>query len=284
MTVLGDKLQEALDIKKEDINSYVWKGPRINGVQEEFKLIAADYDTLKKWYNRCITMLNNTDVHTPGRLVLVNIIDDQIARCRAELLMRWLRKEKQYTNIKCLQDLRQIIANNKEILTPETIKTYPICEVMSGLPIEFQTVSVGKVLDACMDLLGVFDCSHVTRNFIVKMGLWFTPQELQNELCQRDPNTGKPRNRLEVVREILKVDPAIRLRISETGLTFNEFKAIFNIQKDKYSSYSSEQLNVLANKILYRLQNQCEEQAKQWQDKANEIAKVANIKGWDVTR
>ena len=284
MTVLGDKLQEALDIKKEDINSYVWKGPRVNGVQEEFKLIDADYDTLKKWYNRCITMLNNTDVHTPGRLVLVNIIDDQIARCRAELLMRWLRKEKQYTNIKCLQDLRQIIANNKEILTPETIKTYPICEVMSGLPIEFQTVSVGNVLDACMDLLGVFDCSHVTRNFIVKMGLWFTPQELQNELCQRDPNTGKPRNRLEVVREILKVDPAIRLRISETGLTFNEFKAIFNIQKDKYSSYSSEQLNVLANKILYRLQNQCEEQAKQWQDKANEIAKVANIKGWDVTR
>ena len=284
MTVLGDKLQEALDIKKEDINSYVWKGPRINGVQEEFKLIDADYDTLKKWYNRCITMLNNTDVHTPGRLVLVNIIDDQIARCRAELLMRWLRKEKQYTNIKCLQDLRQIIANNKEVLTPETIKTYPICEVMSGLPIEFQTVSVGNVLDACMDLLGVFDCSHVTRNFIVKMGLWFTPQELQNELCQRDPNTGKPRNRLEVVREILKVDPAIRLRISETGLTFNEFKAIFNIQKDKYSSYSSEQLNVLANKILYRLQNQCEEQAKQWQDKANEIAKVANIKGWDVTR
>lgn len=284
MTVLGDKLQEALDIKKEDVNSYVWKGPRINGVQEEFKLIDADYDTLKKWYNRCITMLNNTDVHTPGRLVLVNIIDDQIARCRAELLMRWLRKEKQYTNIKCLQDLRQIIANNKDVLTPETIKTYPICEVMSGLPIEFQTVSVGNVLDACMDLLGVFDCSHVTRNFIVKMGLWFTPQELQNELCQRDPNTGKPRNRLEVVREILKVDPAIRLQISETGLTFNEFKAIFNIQKDKYSSYSSEQLNVLANKILYRLQNQCEEQAKQWQDKANEIAKVANIKGWDVTR
>lgn len=284
MTVLGDKLQEALDVKKEDVNSYVWKGPRVNGVQEEFKLIDADYDILKKWYNRCITMLNNTDVHTPGRLVLVNIIDDQIARCRAELLMRWLRKEKQYTNIKCLQDLRQIIANNKEVLTPETIKTYPICEVMSGLPIEFQTVSVGNVLDACMDLLGVFDCSHVTRNFIVKMGLWFTPQELQNELCQRDPNTGKPRNRLEVVREILKVDPAIRLRISETGLTFNEFKAIFNIQKDKYSSYSSEQLNVLANKILYRLQNQCEEQAKQWQDKANEIAKVANIKGWDVTR
>lgn len=56
------------------------------------------------------------------------------------------------------------------------------------------------------------------------------------------------------------------------------------LQKNKYSSYTSEQLTVLANKILYRLQLQCEEQANQWLEKANEIAKVANVKGWDVTR
>ena len=56
------------------------------------------------------------------------------------------------------------------------------------------------------------------------------------------------------------------------------------LQKNKYSSYTSEQLTVLASKILYRLQLQCEDQAKQWEDKAAEIAKVANIKGWDVTR
>lgn len=103
-------------------------------------------------------------------------------------------------------------------------------------------------------------------------------------MYQKDPDTGKPKNRLELVRDYLKVDPSIKLRISETGLTYSEFKAIYMLQKNKYSSYTSEQLTVLANKILYRLQLQCEEQANQWLEKANEIAKVANVKGWDVTR
>ena len=35
MTVLGDKLREALSDKANDVNSYVWKGPKVNGVQEE---------------------------------------------------------------------------------------------------------------------------------------------------------------------------------------------------------------------------------------------------------
>lgn len=284
MTVLGDELQKALNEKKNDVNSYVWKGPRVNGVQEEFKLMDANYDTLKKWYDRCQQMLYNTDVHTPGRKTLIKVIDEQIAKCRAELLLRWLKKEKQYTNIKCLEDLRAIISNNKEILTPEAIKTYPISEVMNGLPIEFQTVSIKYVLDACIDLLGVLDTSHITRNFIIKMGLWFTPQELQEDLYQKDPDTGKPRNRLELVREYLQVDPNIKLRISETGLTYGEFKSIYMLQKNKYSSYTSEQLNTLANKVLYRLQMQCEDQARQWEEKADEINRVAAIKGWNVTR
>ena len=116
------------------------------------------------------------------------------------------------------------------------------------------------------------------------MGLWFTPQELQEDLYQKDPDTGKPRNRLELVREYLQVDPNIKLRISETGLTYGEFKYIYMLQKNKYSSYTSEQLNTLANKVLYRLQMQCEDQARQWEEKAAEINKVAAIKGWNVTR
>ena len=284
MTVLGDELTKAFNEKKNDINSYIWKGPRVNGVQAEYKLVDADYDTLKTWYNKCQQMLYNKDVHTPGRKTLINIINDQILRCRAELLLRWLRKEKQYTNIKCLEDLRTIISNNKDVLTPEAIKTYPIKEVMDGLPLEYQDVPIKYVLDSCLDLGGVLDTSHITRNFIIKLGLWFTPQELQNDLYQKDPDTGKPKNRLELVRDSLKVDPSIKLRISETGLTYSEFKAIYMLQKNKYSSYTSEQLTVLASKILYRLQLQCEDQAKQWEDKSAEIAKVANIKGWDVTR
>ena len=99
-------------------------------------------------------------------------------------------------------------------------------------------------------------------------------------MYQKDPDTGKPKNRLELVRDYLKVDPSIKLRISETGLTYSEFKAIYMLQKNKYSSYTSEQLTVLANKILYRLQLQCEEHANQWLEKANEIAKEVIRGNW----
>jgi len=286
MTILGDKLQEAINEKKEDINSYVWKGPRDKktGEQKEYPMIEATYDQLKEWYNKCQQMLYNNDVRTPGRKTLIGIINEQIARCRAELFVRWLRAEKQYSNTKCLEDLRSFINNNKDVFTPEVLKKASICEAMSGVPLEFQTVSIKYVLDACLDLGGVLDNSHITRNFIIKMGLWFTNQELQNDLYKKDPDTGKPVNRLELVRDYLKVDPSIKLRISETGLTYNEFKSIYMLQKNKYSSYTSEQLTVLANKILYRLQLQCEEQAKQWEEKITEINKVAASKGWDVTR
>jgi hypothetical protein len=35
---------------------------------------------------------------------------------------------------------------------------------------------------------------------------------------------------------------------------------------------------------LYRFQDQCAKQAQQWLDKEEEIKKVAESKGWDVTR
>ena len=80
MTVLGDKLREALNDKANDVNSYVWKGPKVNGVQEEIKLVDADYDQLKRFYNHCEQMLYNSDTKNPGRLTLLDIVSDQIQR------------------------------------------------------------------------------------------------------------------------------------------------------------------------------------------------------------
>ena len=49
MTVLGDKLQKALNAN--NVNNYVWKGPKnANGIQEEIKLINCSYnDRIIKW-------------------------------------------------------------------------------------------------------------------------------------------------------------------------------------------------------------------------------------------
>ena len=289
MTVLGDKLGEALSAKANDINNFVWKGPKVNGIQEEIRLVDADFYQLQKFYNHCNEMLYNKDSKYPGRVVLKDIVQDQIQRCRAELLIRWLRSEKQYTTTNCLEDLRAIISNNKEELTQEVIKTYAIGNIMNGLPIEFERVPISLVMDACLDSLGVLDNSHLTLNFIVKMGLWFTPQEMQKPvseggLYKKDPETGKAVNRLEVVTKELRLNPSISLRIDNTGLSYAEFRSMCRLKRDKYANLTSDQLRLLSNKVLYRFQDQCEMQAKQWQDKIAEILKVAESKGWDVTR
>ena len=289
MTVLGDKLGEALIAKANDINNFVWKGPKVNGVQEEIRLVDADFYQLQKFYNHCNEMLYNKDSKYPGRVVLKDIVQDQIQRCRAELLIRWLRSEKQYTTTNCLEDLRAIISNNKEELTQDIIKTYAIGNIMNGLPIEFERVPISLVMDACLDSLGVLDNSHLTLNFIVKMGLWFTPQEMQKPVAEgglykKDPETGKAVNRLEVVTKELRLNPSISLRIDNTGLSYAEFRSMCRLKRDKYANLTSDQLRLLSNKVLYRFQDQCEMQAKQWQDKIAEILKVAESKGWDVTR
>lgn len=284
MTVLGDKLREALNDKANDVNSYVWKGPKVNGVQEEIKLVDADYDQLKRFYNHCEQMLYNSDTKNPGRLTLLDIVSDQIQRCRAELLIRWLRAEKQYTNTRCLEDLRITIKNNKEILTNETIKVYPIGNILNGIPVEFREVPVSLVMDACLDSLGLFDNSHLTLNFIVKMGLWFTQQEMQKDLYRKDPVTGKAVNRLLVVSKELRLNPSISLKICDTGLSYAEFRSMCRLKRDKYANLTSDQLRLLSSKVLYRFQNQCESQAKQWKDRMEKIKKVAELKGWDITR
>lgn len=294
MSVLGDALQEALNANS--INTYVWKGPKNpNGVQEEVRLIDCNYDQLHKFYKHCMQMLYNTDSKNPGRITLLSIVQDQIQRCRAELLIRYLRKEKEYTPQRCLEDLRGIRAKNKDILTDEAIKTYPIGRVINGLPIEFNDVPFDLVMNACLDILGVLDTSHLTLNFIVKMGLYFTQQEMQQPvnklygdnkhgLYEKDPETGKAKNRLDVIKRELKLNPAINLRICNTGLNYNEFRSMYYLKRDKYSNLTTDQLKLLSNKVLYRFQELCNTQAEQWKTKINEINEVAAHKGWDVTR
>ena len=282
MTVLGDELAKKLAEKANDINNFIWKGPKVNGIQEEYRLVDCSFEELQKYYKHCYEMLHNTNKKNPGRLVLVDIVQDQIQRCRAELLIRWLRLEKSYSATRCLEDLRTIINNNPD-LNQETIKTYKIGQVMQGLPLEFEQIPIGLVMDACLDCLGVFDSSHITLNFIIKLGFWFTPQEMQ-ELYKKDLNTGKAVNRLAVIREKHNIDPKYMLRIDSTGLTYQEFKYMLDLKRDKYSNIASNPLKILSNKVLYRYQELCVAQAKPWQDKMNEILKVAEFKGWDVTR
>lgn len=272
----------------KNIEEYIWKGPKLNGEQKEIRLIDCDPDELQKHYNHCMEMLYNTNTRMPGRLTLIKIIEKQIQSCRAELLIRWLRLEKHYTYQQCYEDIRSLIANHNkrkdDKITPDMVEKLPI-SVLMEVPSEYKRVSVELVMKACMYALGVLDTSHITLNFLVKLGIFLTQQEMQKELFERDPETGKVRNRLELIKQREGLNSAIRLEVTETGLSYAEFSQMLrmNGKRDKYENFTTAQLKILSEKVLYRFQLRCEEQAKQWEQKAAEIKEVFEYKGWPLT-
>lgn len=288
MTEFGDKLNEALN-KKKDVNSYIWKDAKENDQQLEHRLVDFDQRTLQSKFDLCEQMLYNTDSKHPGRLVLLNIINDQILRCRAELLVRWIRQTHECTSAMLLESIKTMISNNKDRLTSSTIKTISIGDIMSGIDDpDYRKVPISLVMDACMDFLGIFDKSHLTFSFILRMGLWFSRQEMQTPveeggLYKKDPATGKVMNRLKLIKTLHRLNPEIVLNINPTGLTYSEFKYMCDLHTDKYCNLTTNQLKLLSTKILYRFQKQCEMQAQQWMDKIEEIKEVAEHKGYVLT-
>lgn len=281
MTIIRERLEEAIASKKADIKSFVWKGEKkeINGVltQEEIRLIDADENQLKKFYNHCMSMLYNEDKQNPGRYLLLNIIKDQIERCNCELFLRWLEQEKGKPRFTFLSDIRTILDNNKDSI-PDT-KSVPISAIVGGCPDEFKDIPISLVIEDCIDRLGYFNKQHITLSFIVKQGLWFTQQELK-DLTERNED-GTIKDRIEVVKERLglKLKPNINLYITPKGLTFGQLKAMLLLRSKKYSELTTDQLKTLRNVILFALSDEVRFHINQWESRITQLKEVAKFKG-----
>ena len=281
MTIIRERLEEAIASKKADIKSFVWKGEKkeVNGVltQEEIRLIDADENQLKKFYNHCMSMLYNQDKQNPGRYLLLDIIKDQIARCNCELFLRWLEQEKGKPRFTFLSDVRTILDNNKDSI-PDT-KSVPISAIVGGCPDEFKEIPISLIIDGCIDRLGYFNKQHITLSFIVKQGLWFTQQELK-DLTERNED-GTIKDRIEVVKERLGLElkPNINLYITPKGLTFGQLKAMLLLRSKKYSELTTDQLKTLRNVILFALSDEVRFHINQWESRITQLKEVAKFKG-----
>ena len=281
MTIIRERLEEAIASKKADIKSFVWKGEKkeVNGVltQEEIRLIDADEYQLKRFYNHCMSMLYNEDKQNPGRYLLLNIIKDQIERCNCELFLRWLEQEKGKPRFTFLSDIRTILDNNKDSI-PDT-KSVPISAIVGGCPDEFKDIPISLVIEDCIDRLGYFNKQHITLSFIVKQGLWFTQQELK-DLTERNED-GTIKDRIEVVKERLglKLKPNINLYITPKGLTFGQLKAMLLLRSKKYSELTTDQLKTLRNVILFALSDEVRFHINQWESRITQLKEVAEFKG-----
>lgn len=287
MTVLGDKFAEAINAKNNDIRTFVWRGAKeiVNGekVQTEIKLIDATPEQLNKFYAHCKSMLYSNDKVNPGRYVLLGLIKEQRAKCNAELYLRYLEDgnpengRARYPRFSYLQDLREFLNNNKEVFPREIWKEVPITEATNGIPEEFTNLSIDMVLDACLDTLGRFEKKHITLNFITKLGLWFEPQEMK-DLTEKGEN-GKTRDRLEVIRERLNLKNTTKLRLDPKGLNYCEFRAMVSLKSKKYSDLTTDQLLTLRDKVLFRLEDEVNFHASQWEARMEQIRKVAESRG-----
>lgn len=162
MTVLKEKLTEAINAKNNDVNSFVWKlaKNKSTGVQEEIKLIEATQEQLQQFYNHCNSMLYSKDKLNPGRYTLLDIIQDQRNKCNVEIFLRKLetgaicKDGRSYPRYLYRQDLRSFLDSNKEQFPYSEWKNISIATCTNGLSREFERISIDTVMSACLDQLG----------------------------------------------------------------------------------------------------------------------------------
>ena len=290
MGVLGEKLTQAINEHENNVENFIWKGPKkeVNGVrvQEEVRLMDATPEQLNKFYAHCMSMLYSNDKKNPGRTILLDIIKRQRQKCNAELYLRWLENKYQ-TNIPDVRkpyprflynsDIREALEANKDSIPNEEYAVTPITVLTDGVPMEFRDVTIHDVLLGAVGVLGLFDRSHISLSFITKMGVWLTDKEM-NELLERDKD-GKARNRIDVIKERFNLRKDIKLYPNENGLSYTELRAMLNLKTKKYSELTTDQLLVLRDKVLFRFEDEVRFHISQWEDIINKIKRVAEIKG-----
>lgn len=278
-TIMREKLTEAIDAKNNDIKSFVWKFARkSNGTQEEIKLMDATPEQLNQFYAHCKSMLYSTDKNNPGRYTLLDIIKDQRDKCNVELYLRKLN-EGAFTNVESYprhlycQDIRQCIHMNKEFFPNDKLDEISIATITGGVPAEFARLSIDQVLSGCLDQLGIFDSKHITFSFILNLGIYVSAEE-KKELTEKDKD-GKTRNILEVIKERLNLRPSVHLVVKPTGLNYSELRAMLNLRSKKYSDMTTDQLTILRNKVLFRLEQEIDYHITSWEARMLQIEKVA---------
>ena len=292
---LGDALQKALNSKKVDYSSFVWKGKKKKEgdryVQESEKIADMSPERLKECWYHCEKMLRNDDPKHLGRYNVLDEVIDQINKCNVELFLRYLEnsymRREHYIptpRFKMMLSIREFIKNSEKEAEEKGItlnwNEIPITH-LSGeeFPAEFRDISIHDALEGCIDTLTALNKQHLTMTFITKMGLWFTKAE-ENEL---KGSTNSNVERLKIAKEKLHLPTKLVLRFNEKGLSYHEMRAMLTLpKKQKYSAMTTEQLVTLRNKVLLRLSKEIDGHIWNWKKLQKQIELVAKHKNIDL--
>lgn len=266
-TEFGEKLQTAIN----SIDSFVWKDKNGNDI----KLMSASPKDLESWYNHCHNMLYNSSVHNPGKYTIRKNIHNIWDSCNTELFVRYLLNECN-TNIKTKKDILDYI-NDQKILYDRDILSESISILFTGLDPIYEKITVSKLLDACFDKLDVINRKMINDKFILAQGIWLTDDE-KIDLTETDEK-GNVKNRIDVIKERLSLDPKIKIKINPNGLTFAEFRSIVQLSPiSRISVLPTITLKTLRDKILLLLDNDLDYHINKWNNLKSNIRRVAEVR------
>jgi hypothetical protein len=213
-------------------------------------------------------MLYNTSSSNPGRYTLLDIISEQRHKCNTELFIRWLNEEKETPKYVFISILNEFLKNNPQV----DPKVTTIDFALGGCPKEFSDLPIATVIEGCLDSLGMFNRQHITLSFILKHGIWFSPNELK-QLAQENVE-----DKLNYAGKALGLNDYSSLRINPKGLSLAQMIAMISLRNKKYSELSTIQLETLRNRILFSLENEVKFHIKQWETRIEQINLVLESK------
>lgn len=271
------------------LENYVWRDSRLtndrNEKQVEYKLIDMGEYELQTAYDHCKHMLYNSDVKNPGRMLVLDQISKQINDCGAELALRWFKSltDKDgnllYSDMSLMTDLRSWV---RDLPKDREYRLQDFVQV----PPDYKAVTINSLMDAARDNLGYFDYSKISFAFIFRLGIYFTPSELDEMENFTYGHTMK--EKFDILKLQLGLKDDIELRSSATGLTEQEFRDMIHLkklkgfQKCKYSELTTGQLETLRRKVLFAFEEEVLKQVKTWKTLMSQIEEVAKYKGYQL--
>ena len=284
MTLLKERLLEAQERKENDIKNFTWLYPkdRDNGnVQNEVKLISCTEEQLKGFYSHCNKMLYNDSKENPGRVNVLKIIQDQITKIGVELMLRdFESKNENFDRFSFALSIDEFLEKNKDVDSKvATIKNF------IKVPRKYEDLTLYSVYEGCIGKLGLFENPHITRSFILRMGLWLNKGTGDYKKLKEwsELNKLSSLNTMEKVYKYLRLREYDKLRSNPTGLNLSQMKGMLEItHSKKYTDLTIEQLVTLRYRVLLDLRANVRSHISKWETLKHQIELVAESKGFKL--
>jgi len=272
MSDFADKLVQAFDEKENNINTWVWKMSNGN----EIRMLDLTPEQVQHAYLHVLEMLNNRDPYHPG----VQRKRDQVRRmwdcANTELLLRHILYDYNIEGLRTNKDLLDYISAHKQA-SGLTNKDY-VTAIFNGLDDCYKIITIDDLLSACLDSLPAFNKRLISDKFILSLGIWLTEQE-KKDLTEYTSD-GLFRNRKDVIKERLLLNPNVEIRFNSKGLTYSEFRSLLRIEgRPKFSAMTTDVLKLLRDKVLLLLDQDLEYHIQKWTLLKDKLEMVAEQKG-----